>query len=63
MLLPNSIRLTGSVTGSEGVVEVYLTSSWVTICPSQWDDADAGVVCRELGYEGGSSSMIDTNTL
>ena len=61
--ITNSVRLTGSTTSSSGVVEVYLASSasWVTICPSEWDDADAGVVCRALGYDGGATSTFATS--
>ena len=59
-----SVRLTGSTVDSEGVVEVYLRAyGWVTICPSRWGDADAGVVCRELGYEGGTATTIERDTL
>ena len=52
-----SVRLTASTSSSSGIVEVYI-NSWVTICPSQWDNTDAGVVCRELGYEGGTTDTF-----
>ena len=58
-----SVRLAGSTSDSEGVVEVYLNDdNWVTICPSQWDNNDAIVVCRELGYEGGTATTIERDT-
>lgn len=35
-----------------GQVAVYHGGTWVAVCDNGWDEKDATVVCRELGYPG-----------
>ena len=33
-----------------GSVEVCIDESWIAVCNEFWDDRDASVICRQLGY-------------
>ena len=46
-----SIRLRGGDRPSEGRVEVCVNNHYGTVCGDHWDNRDAGVVCRTLGYQ------------
>ena len=38
--------------GSEGVVELCLNYTWTPVCGDKWDDSEAAVACRQLGFAG-----------
>jgi hypothetical protein len=46
------IRLADGQNQFEGRVEVCQGGQWRTVCDKDWDDSEAEVVCRQLGFSG-----------
>ena len=44
-----SVQLIGG-SSYYGIVQVCIGGEWATVCNSGWDNNDAAVVCRQLGY-------------
>ena len=44
------VRLVGGASPLEGTVKVWRDSNWGTVCGVGFDENDAKVICRSLGY-------------
>ena len=46
------VRLVGGDGDNEGTVEICRGNQWAgNVCDDDWDNNDAAVVCRQLGFE------------
>ena len=47
------VRLVGGWTNNEGIVEICINNSWISVCDrySNWNVHESTVVCRQLTGE------------
>ena len=55
-------RLVNGLYDHEGRVEVCIDSMWGTVCQNSWNDVDARVVCRQLGFTAIGKFMKNPDT-
>ena len=52
------MRLADGKWKGEGRVEILYRGTWGTVCDDHWDQQDAQVVCRELGFVGALDAPV-----
>lgn len=45
-----AVRLVNGIVPYRGTLEFCRNGRWLGICSTRWDNADAAVVCHQLGY-------------
>ena len=45
-----ALRLVDGRSSNEGRVEICINGVWGSVCDDGWNNNDARVVCRQLGY-------------
>ena len=54
----DEIRIAGSSSLGVGRVEICVNGTWGTICSDSWDNSDASIVCKQLGFSEYGEALV-----
>lgn len=54
--MDGDIRLIGGL--NQGRIEVCYSNQWGSVCDDSWDDRDARVACKQLGFPPFGLSLV-----
>ena len=52
------VQLVNGSTANEGKVLICINGVWGTLCDDYINNVDAGVICTQLGYRGGTCNIL-----
>ena len=50
LLADGTLRLNGRTAGNEGILEIYHSNSWGSICNDFWNEVASDVACKQMGF-------------
>ena len=59
--IDGDVRLNSSSNVRSGRIEICINREWGTLCDDFWDNRDASVVCRQLGFSPHGNTHSDHN--
>ena len=59
--MDGAVRLGNGSSSNEGRVEICYNVEYGTVCDDFWDELEAMVVCRQLGYLSGGQNISLNN--
>ena len=51
------VRLVGGSNANEGRIEVFFNNVWGSVCMNGFNEKEAGVVCRQLGFPSSNAQI------
>ncbi|XP_013413127.1 deleted in malignant brain tumors 1 protein isoform X3 [Lingula anatina] len=60
-IVNGTLRLVNTSNAYEGRLEIYYSGSWGRICDYGWDLPSAVVACKQLGFTGAHTAVVNTS--
>ena len=57
-----AVRVMGGANPLEGRIEICQSNEYGTVCDDFWDELEAKVVCKQLGYTENGTSLLHNHS-